>query len=163
MSMIVNYGILVFALGLAAFILAASRLLRQSRADRVARTETERQLRYSDQLQQLTATLSRARTPSDVIHVCLPDMLHASSATSGAVVLVSDDGRSFDIAHAIGYDDAHIEEGQSRPSSSNSAIADAIRRRDLVVVEQRLSRSDESRARADDVLLDRHPGSIVVP
>ena len=60
-----NYGIIVFSLGLAGLLLAASRLLRQARADRAARTDTERQLRYSDQLQQLTATLSRARTPAD--------------------------------------------------------------------------------------------------
>jgi signal transduction histidine kinase len=158
-----NYGIIVFSLGLAGLLLAASRLLRQARADRAARAETERQLRYSDQLQQLTATLSRARTPSDVIHVCLPDMLHATSAAAGAVVLVSDDGRSHDVAHAIGYDDGHIEQGQSRLPSSNSAIAEAIRRRDMVVVENRLARSNESRARADDVLLDHHAGAIVVP
>src|SRR3954466_1900782 len=98
-----NYGVIVFSLGLAALLLATARLLRQARADRVARAETERQLRYSDQLQQLTATLSRARALSDVIHVALPDMLHASSAAAGAFVLVSDDGRTCDIAHAIGY------------------------------------------------------------
>ncbi len=158
-----DYGIIVFALGLAGLLLAASRLLRQARADRAARAETERQLRYSDQLQQLTATLSRARTPSDVIHVCLPDMLHATSAAAGAVVLVSDDGRSADVAHAIGYDDAQIESGQTRPTSSNSAIAESIRRRDMVVVESRPSRSNEARARSDDALLDQHPGAMVVP
>src|SRR5262245_4700020 len=163
MSMIVNYGILVFALGLAAFILAASRLLRQSRADRVARVDTERQLRYSDQLQQLAATLSRARTPSDVIHVCLPDMLHATAADAGAVLIATDDGQAQAVALAIGYDEGIVQEGRTRPSSSNSAIADAMRRRDLIVVESRASRASESLARAADPLLDAYPGSIVTP
>jgi signal transduction histidine kinase/CheY-like chemotaxis protein len=158
-----NYGIIVFSLGLAGLLLAAARLLRQSRADRAARADTERQLRYSDQLQQLTATLSRARTPSDVIHVCLPDMLHASSAAAGAVVLVSDDGHIYEVAHSIGYEDAQIAEGAVRAATSTSAIADAIRRRDLLVVESRVSRDEHSRPRADDALLEHHPGSIVVP
>jgi signal transduction histidine kinase/ActR/RegA family two-component response regulator len=156
-----NYGIIVFALGLAGLVLAASRLLRQARADRAARADTERQLRYSDQLQQLTATLSRARTPADVIHVCLPDMLHAASADAGAVVLVSDDQRHAEIAHAIGYDDAQIDRGRTRAVTSNSAVAESIRRRDMVVVGA--PRSSESRARADDALLDQHAGAVVVP
>ena len=78
MAMTAISSVILIALAAVILMVAARRLLYQARADRAARNETERQLRYSDQLQQLTATLSRARTPYDVIHVCLPDMLHAS-------------------------------------------------------------------------------------
>src|SRR4051794_21084013 len=83
-------------------LMAARRLLYQARADRAARTETERQLRHTDHLQQLTATLSRARTPDDVVHVCLPELLHAAQAAAGAVILLSDDGLSADVVNAVG-------------------------------------------------------------
>jgi hypothetical protein len=156
-------GILFMAVAAIILMMAARRLMIQARADRAARAETERQLRYSDQLQQLTATLSRARTPDDVIHACLPELVHAATAAAGAVTLVSDDSLTCDVVHAVGYDRAVIERSRSRAASSNSVIAESIRRRDLVVVEPRPSRSAESRVRAADDLLAGHPGSVVVP
>jgi signal transduction histidine kinase/ActR/RegA family two-component response regulator len=161
--MTTTYGILVFSFGLAGLLLAVSRLLRQARADRQARAETERQLQFSNQRQRLTATLSRARTPADVINACLPDLLHAASAAAGAIILVSEDGMVCEVAHALGYEDAVLRDGHARLASSTSAIADAIRRRDLLVVEQVDSRSPESRARASDPLLDSYPGALIVP
>src|SRR5262249_8448751 len=116
-----------------------------------------------DQLQQLTATLSRARTPLDVIHACLPELLHAASAAAGAVTLVSADGQTCEVAHAIGYEDDVVERGRTRPTSSISAVAEAIRHHDLVVVEPRDGRGTESRVRANDDLLSAHRGSIVIP
>src|SRR5262249_36753985 len=120
-------------------------------------------LRNTDQLQQLTATLSRARTPDDVFHVCLPDLLHAASAAAGAVTLVSEDGLTCDVVNAVGYDDTVVAQGRSRSAQSTSAIAEAVQRRDLVVVEPRESRSTEARASADDELLTSHRGAIVIP
>src|SRR5690348_208577 len=159
--MTITSSLVLIAVAAVLLLMAARKLLYQARADRVARTETERQLRYSDQLQQLTATLSRARTPDDVIHVCLPDLLHAASAAAGAVTLVSEDGQTCDVVNAVGYDAAVVECGRSRAAGSNSAIAEAIRRRDLVVVEPRENRSTESRVRADDELLSGHRGAII--
>src|SRR5579864_8167354 len=126
-------GILFMAVAAIILMMAARRLMIQARADRAARAETERQLRYSDQLQQLTATLSRARTPDDVIHACLPELVHAATAAAGAVTLVSEDGLTCDIVHAVGYDRAAVERTRSRAASSNSVIAESIRRRVLVV------------------------------
>ena len=144
-------------------MVAARRLLYQARADRDARAETERQLRYSDQLQQLTAILSRARTPDDVIRACLPELLHAASAAAGGVTLVSDDALTCDLVHAVGYDAAVVQRGRSRATASNSVIAEAIRHRDLAVVEPHEKRAAESRVRSADELLAGHPGAIVVP
>ena len=156
-------SVVLIAVAAVILMMAARRLLYQARTDRAARAETERQLRYSDQLQQLTATLSRARTPDDVIRVCLPELLHAANAAAGAVTLVSDDGLTCDLVNAVGYDTAVVKRGQSRASSSTSVIAEAVRRRDLVVVEPHENRAAESRVRSADELLAGHPGAIVVP
>src|SRR5689334_11690474 len=146
-------SLILIAVAAVLLMMTARRLLYQARADRAARTETERQLRYSDHLQQLTATLSRARTPDDVVHVCLPELLHAASAAAGAVCLISDDGQRCEVVNGIGYDDEVVQHARSRSASSNSAIAEAIRRRDLVVVEPRENGDSESRVRPDDQLL----------
>jgi hypothetical protein len=117
-----------------ALLIAARRLMYQARTDRAARVESERQLRFSDLMQQLTATLSRARTPGDVIQVCLPELLYATTAAAGAVTLLSDDNETVDVVNAIGYETTVLERGRSRPAGSRSVIAEAIRLRDLVVV-----------------------------
>jgi signal transduction histidine kinase/ActR/RegA family two-component response regulator len=163
MSMNTLPSIMLLAVAAIILMLAARRLLSQSRIDRAARAETERQLRYSDLMQQLTATLSRASTPDDVVHACLPELLHATAAAAGAVTLVSEDGTACHLANAIGYEDAVVQRGRSRLVSSSSVISEAVRRRDLVVVEARDQRASESRARAADELLAGHPGAIVVP
>lgn len=153
----------LFTIAVAALLAAAARLIRQARTDRGARLEAERRLFYSEQLQRLTATLSRARTPAEVLHVCLPDMLHAASADAGAVALVSGDGQACEVAHAIGYEAGRLARGSSRPTASRSALADAMRSRDLVVVEAREERAPDSRQEASDPLLEPDPGAVVVP
>src|SRR5262245_60838358 len=159
----VSPAILLITLATIVLLYLANQLFRQARSDRAARVESERQLRYSDQLQQLTATLSRARTLNDVIHACLPELLHITNAAAGAVTLISDDGRMCEVAHAVGYEAAVLDRGRSRATTSRSVIADAIRLRELVVVESRESRAPDSHPRASDDLLATHQGSIVVP
>ncbi len=156
-------SVLLIAVAAVALLVAARRLMYQARADRTARAETERQLRFSDLMQQLTATLSRARTPGDVIHVCLPDLLYATSAAAGALALLSDDGERIEVANAIGYDHAAMDRGRSRAAESRSVIAEAIRLRELVVVRARDGRGQDSRVRPEDDLLAGYGESIVIP
>jgi signal transduction histidine kinase/ActR/RegA family two-component response regulator len=99
-------------------------LRQQTRFERNARTETERQLRQADRLQQLTSTLSRARTPADVINTCLPDLLHATEAAAGAVFVTADHGIGFDLVHTVGYANPPVE--------PNARVEETIRCRDLV-------------------------------
>jgi signal transduction histidine kinase/CheY-like chemotaxis protein len=115
---------------------AVRQLRQQAHTERDARTETEKQLRQSDQLQQLTATLSRAKTPTDVLGTCLPDLLHAVEAEAGAVLVISDDGTQYEIVHAMGYTDRAADDGQRHAVSADSPLAAAIRRRDPVFVEK---------------------------
>jgi signal transduction histidine kinase/CheY-like chemotaxis protein len=156
-------SMLIVAIAAVALLLAARRLLYQARADRAARAESERQLRFSDLMQQLTATLSRARTPGDVIHVCLPELLFATSAAAGAVSLLSDDGETVEVVNAIGYSADAAQRGRTRAASSRSVIAEAIRLRDLAVVESHDDRAVDSRVDPDDALLAAYPVSIVIP
>jgi signal transduction histidine kinase/CheY-like chemotaxis protein len=153
-------SLLFILLATVSLIIAARRLMYQARTDRAARVESERQLRFSDLMQQLTATLSRARTPSDVLQVCLPELLYATTAAAGAVILLSEDGHRIEVANTIGYDSPVLEPGDSVPASQ-SGIADAVRLRDLVIIEPHANRSAGSRP--DDQLLSRDGGSIVIP
>jgi signal transduction histidine kinase/ActR/RegA family two-component response regulator len=98
-------------------------LRQQTRVERNARTETERQLRQADRLQQITAALSRARTSSEVIRACLPELLHVTDATAGAVFVIADDGSGLELAHAVGY--------ASPPAASKAPVPDAMGSRDL--------------------------------
>src|ERR1043166_8739289 len=100
-------------------------LRQQTRVERNARTETERQLRHADRLQQITATLSRAGRPADVISACLPELLHVTEAVSGAVFVMGDEGSGLELVHAVGY--------ATPPVASKSSVQEAIRSRDLTV------------------------------
>src|SRR6185295_9604753 len=115
--------------------LAVRHLRRQALTERDARVDTERQLRQKTHLQQLTATLLRARTPADVTSMCLPDLLHAVDAAAGAVFLISDDGGECELADAVGDDQRWADLARRFPVASGSPITEAIRRRELIVIE----------------------------
>ena len=100
-------------------------LRQQTRVERNARTETERQLRQADRLQQITATLSRAGRPADVISACLPELLHVTEAAAGAVFVIADEGGGLELVHAVGY--------TTPPVAAKAPVQDAIRSRDVVV------------------------------
>jgi signal transduction histidine kinase/ActR/RegA family two-component response regulator len=143
--------------------LAIRRLRRQAHAERDARTETELQLLQTDRLRQLTATLSRARTPAEVTSTCLPELLHAVGAPAGAVFLTSDDRSDCELAHAVGYDDPRASSPHRFPTAPESPLADAIRHRELVVVDSPPVRAAESRQRSVDWFLEFHEGDVIVP
>ena len=115
--------------------LAVRQLRRQALTERAARVETDRQLRQTTHLQQLTATLLRARTPAEVTSMSLPALLHAVDATAGAVFLISDDGSECELVDAVGHDHGRAASAHRLPMSVDSPLTEAIRRRELVVVE----------------------------
>src|SRR5690242_5076720 len=119
---------IVLFIGLAVLVtLLVRHLKQQTRVERNARTETERQLRKSDRLQQLTAALSRARTPAEVITTSLPELVHATEGAAGNVYVAADDGRGLELAHAVG--------GGSSSDASRAVAEEAVRARDLFVRE----------------------------
>jgi K+-sensing histidine kinase KdpD len=66
----------------------------------------ERARRRTDRLQQLTASLSRARTAAAVYEVVLMDGREALGANAGLVATPSDDGASIELSATLGFTEA---------------------------------------------------------
>ena len=143
--------------------LAVRHFSRRAELERDARLDAERRLRQMDRLRQLTATLLQARTPEDVIDTSLPELLHAVEARAGAIFLLNDTGSECELTHAIGYADSVSAAAQRWPMASESPLADAILRRDLVVVDDSRRRPREPASPAANPCLEFHVGDIVVP
>jgi len=154
-------SLFLFALVGLLISLAIRHLRRHALAERDARVNTERQLRQKTDLQQLTATLLRARAAADVTSMCLPDLLHAVDATAGAVFLISEDGAECELADAVGHDLAGL--ARRFPVASGSPITEAIRRRELIVVESLRSAAGAAGEASVDRFLEFRQGDVVVP
>ena len=92
---------------LAAFAVVCALALRAStraRRDRQRRAEAERLSHWTNQLQSLTAVLSRAMTVAEVVDASIPEFLHALGATTGLVAVVSGDSRQALVSSAVGFD-----------------------------------------------------------
>jgi signal transduction histidine kinase len=96
---------LIVAAAVLAFVYIVVRLQRRTETERAARVEAERKAALADNLQQLIAAISRARTPASVIEVCLPEFLHAIRGAAGALVLVGEGSRSGEVVRAVGCDE----------------------------------------------------------
>ena len=156
-------SLLLFTLASLLIGLALRHLRQYAHQQQDARVAAERELRQTDRLQQLTATLLQATMPGDVIGTCLPELLHAAEASAGALILVSEDGTECHQVHALGYGDGVAASGQSWTLSSESPLARAILRRELLVVESPPPQPP-GRAGADvGPLLDFNQGDVIVP
>ena len=155
-------SLFLFALVGLLISIAIRQLRRQNATERETRVDAERQLRQTTHLQQLTATLLRARTPADVTHMCLPALLHAVDATAGAVFLIADDGHECELADAVGYDNRRGAAAHRLPLAGDSPLTEAIRRRELVVVEGLAAPADAVQPSIDP-FLEFRPGDVVVP
>ena len=93
----------------------------------IARQAAEHARRRADGLQQLTASLSRARTAAAVYEVVLMEGREALGANAGLVATPSDDGASIELAATLGFTSAEQEGWQRFPSSLHTPIGDAIR------------------------------------
>jgi K+-sensing histidine kinase KdpD/ActR/RegA family two-component response regulator len=125
-------SLLLFTLVGLLISLAVRHFRLQAQAEQRARAAAEGQLRHTDQLQQLTAILSRAKVPGDVVQTCLPELLHAVEASGGSVVVLSDDGSQCERAFSIG-DAQGDEKTPEFPLSSNALLHRAVRHRELAV------------------------------
>jgi signal transduction histidine kinase/AmiR/NasT family two-component response regulator len=96
---------LLVAAAALAFLYILHRLQKRTDAERAARLEAERKQALADNLHQLIAAISRARTPSSVIEVSLPEFLHAIRAAAGAFVMLVENGRSGEVVRVVGCDE----------------------------------------------------------
>jgi len=86
------------------------------------------------ELQAVTAGLSQARTPDQVGEVIVERATAGSGAASGALCLLSDDGRTMEVARSAGYDEAAIARFRTFPLASDLPAADALRTRRIVLM-----------------------------
>jgi len=127
-------SLLLFTLVGLLISLAVRHVRRQAEHEKRARIDAERQLEHTEHLQQLTATLSRARVPADVVQTSLAELLHAVAADSGAIFLISDDGGYGERAFSIGDTGERFAAPEAFPLESNAIVRDAARRRELIVL-----------------------------
>ncbi|HEX6966985.1 MAG TPA: ATP-binding protein, partial [Gemmatimonadaceae bacterium] len=88
---------------------------RQVTADRIRR------------LQHVTAALSSALTPAQVVNVAVGQGIAATGARAGSVVGVSDDGTTLELVGAVGYTSGQLAPWRRFPVDTPLPIAEAVR------------------------------------
>jgi signal transduction histidine kinase/CheY-like chemotaxis protein len=126
---------IVIALAALLIGVVALRLYRRGRENRAATIVFERRAQWADHLQELTAALSRAATPTAVFDASLTEFLHAIGAAAGIIVLISEDTKSGEVAHTVGHDEKNVFPPGHRFALVESRLADAVRRRELVTID----------------------------
>jgi hypothetical protein len=154
-------ALLLFTLAGLLITVAVRQLRHSARSHREGRRETEKQLRQTDRLQQLTGALLQARTPGDVIGTCLPELLYAIDARAGALFLIVDDGGECALAHGVGHAVDEAVASRRWPVNAESPLGRAIRRRELVIVEG--GEAPAPPESADKLPLEWRNGDIIVP
>jgi serine phosphatase RsbU (regulator of sigma subunit) len=87
-------------------------------------------------LQQLTAALSRAATVEDVTEVVVTTVTAALQAQAALVALLrGDDAGTFEIVRAVGYLPTTLEQWRTFPLDAPLPAGDALRNREMVVLE----------------------------
>jgi hypothetical protein len=88
-------------------------------------------------LYRMTATLSQARTPSEVVETAVRTGSQVTGAPSGTVGLLADRGRAFELLAAAGYRDEDLERWRRFPNAGPLPAADAVACREAVVIGRR--------------------------
>ena len=137
----------------------------QELVERDARALAEQRLGQSVRLLELTATLSRAKTPPEVIQSALPDLLYTAEATSGALFLTSEGGGPLDLAREIGGGN-HVAVADSAPAVAGAAAlaaaTKAVEQRIVIVPDEGTSEPGGSAAAIPLVANGRSIGAVVV-
>jgi GAF domain-containing protein len=92
----------------------------------VAREDAVEAHRRADRLQQLTASLSRARTAAAVYEVVLMEGREALGANAGLVAMPSDDREAVELVATLGFSTADQEGWQRFSTEVHTPIGDAI-------------------------------------
>ncbi|MEA2684980.1 MAG: hypothetical protein QOE93_175, partial [Actinomycetota bacterium] len=111
-------------------------------AERDARAAAERSARRLADLQAVTAELSQARTPDQVAEVIVGRASDGSGASSCALCLLAEDGRTMEVVCSVGYDSEAISRFRSFPLASDLPASDALRTRRIVVLGSIAERDD---------------------
>ncbi|MEH2320982.1 PAS domain S-box protein [Nostoc sp.] len=99
-----------------------------------AKQAAERSVNCTVLLQRITAALSEALTPQQVADVVVNQGITALSATAGSVVLLAG-GTTLKIVQAIGYPQSVIDTWASFPITTPNQIAETVRTRQPIFLE----------------------------
>ncbi|MEH1909453.1 PAS domain S-box protein [Nostoc sp.] len=100
-----------------------------------AKQAAERSVNRTILLQRITAALSEALTPQQVADVVVNQGIAALSATAGSVVLLAQGGTTLKIVQAIGYPQSLIDSWASFPITASNQIAETVRTRQPIFLE----------------------------
>jgi PAS domain S-box-containing protein len=123
--------------------------------ERTARVAAERAALRLEQLQYITAELSRANTPSQIGEVIVGHGLDALGATSALVYVVGDSGTALDLVGAAGHDAASLDRVRRIAIHAGHPVADALRRRRAILI----GNVDEWKAQYPDIEPPKDLGS----
>lgn len=159
----VIFGMVAFATAGMTISFGMRGLHRRALAERASRREAERSLHHATHLQELTAALSRAKTPADVRRSALVELSHAVSAETALFGLTSEDSTSYDVACVIGAGERAAQDLSGLPLSARTPVTEALRRQELVVLESPAVGDLEYPDRRSDPLLAASESAVVVP
>ncbi|MCC5629280.1 PAS domain S-box protein [Nostoc sphaeroides CHAB 2801] len=97
--------------------------------------ETERSVNRTLLLQRITAAFSEALTPQQVADVVVNQGIAALQATAGSVVLLTEGGTTLKIVQATGYPQSLIDAWANFPINAPNQIAETVRTRQPIFLE----------------------------
>ncbi|QLE44124.1 PAS domain S-box protein [Nostoc sp. C052] len=100
-----------------------------------AKQAAERSVNRTILLQRITAALSEALTPQQVADVVVNQGISTLEATGGSVVLLDQLGSNLKVVQAIGYPQSLIDTWASFPITAPNQIAETVRTRQPIFVE----------------------------
>ena len=133
------------------------------RDERARRVDAEETLTRTTALESLSRALSKAQSPSEVIHACLSELLPATGAAAGAIAVVSDDGNQLALGQAMGYPDTHTATPYTVDMSSRTVFTEVVRRQKTMAFTSLRQRSTVVGDLALDPILDGSEAAIVLP
>ncbi|HEX2039881.1 MAG TPA: SpoIIE family protein phosphatase [Acidimicrobiales bacterium] len=86
-------------------------------------------------LQRVTSGLGPLRSPAELAEIVVREGAAAIGGHTGSLCLLDESGESFELVHEVGYRRQVSEDWHSFPASAPVPAADAIRRRQIVVLE----------------------------
>ena len=134
-------GLVAFVLGWLGFCILTGLVVRQREQDRKARLDAEFASTRAGRLTQLTSALAQARTARTAIEAIVQESLHALRADVGALLLVSRDGTTADVARAVGYAPGRTPDPVML--SEKAPVSDAVGRGVPVFIESLKARTRE--------------------
>jgi signal transduction histidine kinase len=119
---------------LAALCAQALERARLHAAESRARRRAERTAERLERLQAMTARLSEALTPQEVVEVVMTHGGSTLGARAGSVALLTPDGRAVEIIGAFGYPDEVVERFRRMPLDAPFPLAETVAGTEAIIL-----------------------------